>query len=157
MLEAIKERHPLIAQFLASGEGIKLQREDSDIAIDIINQHVKMNVPILTVHDSFIVPKIMEPFTLDIMNQAYGKLVSRYFGSGYESVIDTIHYDKGILEGNDTTNNINVDKLIKPAFKVNELSDAYNRINTRVITKQLIRQFKWCNNQYQYSKLYRLL
>ena len=59
MLEAIKERHPLIALFLTSGEGIKLQLEDSDIAIDIINQHVNMNVPILTVHDSFIVPKIM--------------------------------------------------------------------------------------------------
>ena len=91
------------------------------------------------------------------MNHAYGKLVSRYLGSGYEITVDTIHYSKGVLEDNNTSDNINVDNLIKHAFKFVELYDVYNRINTRVITKQVIRQYKWCYKRYQYSKLYRIM
>lgn len=157
MLEAIKERHPRIAKFLASGEGIKLQKEDSDIAIDIINQHTKMNVPILSIHDSFIVPYWHEPFTRDIMNQAYGKLVSKYLGQGYASTIETIHYDKGVIHGDDTTNNINVDNLIKPAFDADLRVEVYNQLQARVTSNQIRRYLKWNKNNYQYGKLYRVV
>jgi len=155
MLEAIKARHRPIADFLASGEGIMLQREDSDIAVDIINQHIKMSVPILTVHDSFIVPRMFEPFTKDIMNQAYGKLVSKYLGQGYDSTIETIHWAEGVIEGDDTSNNMNVDKLIKPAFNQVELEEVYSRMNSRVASNQIRRQFKWNRNHYQYNKVHR--
>jgi hypothetical protein len=154
MLEAIKYRHQPIAEFLASGEGIKLQREDSDIAIEIIEQHLKMNVPILTVHDSFIVPRFYEPFTIDIMNQAYGKLVSKYIGTGFKSTIDTIHWHDGLMQ-QDTSDNMNVKGLIKPAYKIEQLVEAYSRLDTRTTTKQLRRQFKWRKNKYQCAKVYR--
>ena len=153
MLDAIKERHPLIAEHLESGAGIKLQREDSDIAIDIIAQHTKMNVPILTIQDSFVVPRSFEPFTRDIMNQAFGKLVSKYLGESYNSTIETIHFAKGVLEGKDTSNNMNVSGLIKKAFKEHELVDAYNRIDARVTSKQMNRMFRWKNNRYQFDKV----
>ncbi len=155
MLEAIKERHQPIADFLASGEGIKLQREDSDIAVDIINQHTKMSVPILSVHDSFIVPRYFEPFTRDIMNQAYGKLVSKYLGESYKSTIETINCITGDIKYEDTTDNMNVDGLIKTAFKRDELRDAYMRLNQRVSSEQLKRHFRWHNNKYQFVKVSR--
>ncbi|GFO55573.1 hypothetical protein GMSM_25800 [Geomonas sp. Red276] len=154
MLDAIKERHKPIADFLESGEGIRLQREDSDIAVDIIEHHLKMNVPILTVHDSFIVPRMMWPFTIDIMNQAYGKMVAKYLGAGFKSTADTIHWHHGLIQ-QDTSDNINVSGLIKPAYTREQLTEAYNRLDTRVTSKQLRRQFRWCKNKYQYDILYR--
>jgi len=157
MLEAIKERHRPIAEFLASGEGIKLQREDSDIAIEIIKQHTRMHVPILTVHDSFIVPRSFAPFTKDIMNQAYGALVAKYLGEAYKSEIETINCLTGEIICNDTSNNMNVNGLIKSAFKRDELKDAYMRFEQRASSAQLRRQFKWRNHRYQYDKVQELL
>lgn len=155
MLEAIKERHKPIAKFLASGEGIMLQREDSDIAIEVIKQHTKMHVPILSVHDSFIVPRSFAPFTIDIMNQAYGALVAKYLGETFKSEIETINCITREIISNDISNNLNVKGLIKPAFKSDELSEAYMRIEQRVSSAQLRRQFKWRNNKYQFDKIYR--
>lgn len=157
MLEAIKERHQPIAEFLASGEGIKLQKEDSDIAIEIIKQHTKMNVPILSVHDSFIVPRYFEPFTRDIMNQAYAKLVAKYLGAGYTSEIETINCITGEIFKGDTEFNLNVQGLIKPAFKPDVLRDTYMRLDHRTDTKQLWRHRRWKNNKYQFDKVTKFL
>jgi len=158
MLGAIKERHTPIAQFLASGHGIKLQKQDSDIAIDIINQHLKKNVAVLTIHDSFIVPAWHINFTLDIMYQAYGKLVSDYLGQTYNTTVDTIHYAKGLLDSKDTTDNINVSGLVKMACDINELNEAHARLDNRQTSKQIRRQHKWNkNNHYQYTKLHRTI
>ncbi len=157
MLEAIKERHRPIAQFLASGEGIKLQREDSDIAVDVIKRHTDMNVPILTVHDSFIVPRSFEPFTRDIMNQAYGKLVAKYLGVGFTSEIETINCLTGEIVKEETDCNLNVTGLIKPAFKPEELRATYIALDRRTFSQQLKRQFRWRSNRYQFNKVYRFL
>lgn len=155
MLEAIKERHPRIARFLTSGEGIMLQREDSDIAIEIINQHTKMHVPILSVHDSFIVPKSFSQFTIDIMNQAYGALVAKYLGQDFKSEIEEINCITGEIISSDTSNNLNVKGLIKSAFKEEELTEVYDRIKQRVSSAQLKRHFYWRKNKYQFNKISR--
>lgn len=155
MLDAIKERHRPIAEFLASGEGIKLQREDSDLAVDIIKRHTEMNVPILTVHDSFIVPRSFEPFTKDIMNQAYGKLVAKFLGAGFTSEIETINCITGEIISEVTECNLNVKGLIKPAFEPVELRDTYVRLDLRSSTQQLKRQLKWKRNRYQFDKVYK--
>lgn len=157
MLEAIKDRHPSIASFLASGEGIKLQREDSDIAIEIIKQHTEMHVPILTVHDSFIVPKSFSRLSVDIMNQAYGAQVAKYLGQTFASEAETINAITGEIIANDTSKNMNVSGLIKPAFKEEELRGVYNRIRQRVSSPQKRRQFNWNKNRYQFTKINRVI
>ena len=157
MLEAIKERHPRIANFLNSGEGIMLQREDSDIAIEIIKQHTDMHVPILTVHDSFIVPKSFSQFTMDIMHQAYGAQVAKYLNQAFVSEAETINCITGKITIKDTSDNLNVSGLIKPAFKQEELQGVYNRIKRRISSLQKRRQFKWNKNKYQYTKLTRVI
>ncbi|WFP65110.1 hypothetical protein [Mesorhizobium sp. WSM4904] len=53
--EAVLAKHKPIAKFFRSGEGIRLQRQDSDIAEDVIMTMMDTGVPVLPVHDSFIV------------------------------------------------------------------------------------------------------
>ena len=57
MLSALKRKHQPIAHQLASGAGIDLMYVDSQIAEKIISFFVyDCKCPILTVHDSFVVP-----------------------------------------------------------------------------------------------------
>ena len=155
LLEIIKERHKPIAKFLSSGKGIELMKQDSDIAIDLIKQHTKIGVPILTVHDSFIVPLSFMPFTIDMMNQAYAKQVSRHLGAGYNSTIETIDCLSGTIHTEDTSQNINLAKLIKPTVSLDELTDFGERWKDRITSDQLRRQFRWRKHRYQFHKIMR--
>lgn len=155
LLEIMKERHKPIAKFLSSGKGIELMKQDSDIAIDLIYRHTKIGVPILTVHDSFIVPISFMPFTIDMMNQAYARQVSRLIGAGYNSTIETIDCLSGTVHAEDTSQNINVAGLIKPAITIEELDDYNNQFNDRTTSDQLRREFRWRKHRYQYKKIMR--
>ncbi len=53
--EAIRERHAPIQRFFRSGEGIYLQRVDSDIAMKVVIALGRMGQLALPVHDSFLV------------------------------------------------------------------------------------------------------
>jgi len=70
VLTNIKEAHPLIADRLGSGAGIDLQFVDSQIAEKLIEKYTKKGVPILTVHDSFVVPeKYNESVRYDMLEE----------------------------------------------------------------------------------------
>lgn len=155
LLEVMKERHKPIARFLSSGKGIELMKQDSDIAIALIKWHTEIGVPILTVHDSFIVPISFMPFTIDMMNQAYARQVSRFLGAGYNSTIETINCLNGTIHAEDTLQNINLEGLIKPAITLEELADYRRRWQERITSGQLRREFRWNKNRYQYDKITR--
>jgi hypothetical protein len=155
MLEALKERHKPIAVFLSKGKGLELMRQDSDIAIELIKQHMAVNVPILTLHDSFIVPISFMQFTVDLMCQAYGKQISHLLGGGYTSAIETIDCLSGELHNEDTSQNINVTGLIKTSASSHELDVYQTQWNNRVSSQQLKRYFRWNNNKFQLSKIQR--
>ena len=55
ILEAIKTKHPQIADAFCSDKGISLMRRDAEIARRVINGFVMANKPIIPVHDSFVV------------------------------------------------------------------------------------------------------
>lgn len=57
--------------FLGSGCGIKLQRKDSDIAERIIMHFVDRDIPILPIHDSFIVAESHEEHLVEVMQSAF--------------------------------------------------------------------------------------
>ena len=57
LLEAFLEEHPVLERFIATDAGVDLMRIDSDITEKIIAQMTKQKIPVLTIHDSYIVQR----------------------------------------------------------------------------------------------------
>ena len=71
ILQSIKEKHPLIKDLINTGAGLELMNVDSKIAEYVIKDFVKTDTPILTVHDSFIVPFGEENRLEKLMKEAF--------------------------------------------------------------------------------------
>ena len=56
LLTGIKNRHPKISHLICSGAGLRLMSLDSQMCEYVIEKFVEQGIPILTVHDSFVVP-----------------------------------------------------------------------------------------------------
>ncbi len=56
-IESSRRLNEPIAHFLCSDMGIKLQRIDSDICMKVIEDMIGRGIPVLPIHDSFIVEK----------------------------------------------------------------------------------------------------
>ena len=74
--DAVLKVHELIAHHFYSGVGLKLQRLDSDIAETVMLYFAEMNIPVLPVHDSFIVHSGYESALIEQMNKAYEEVFS---------------------------------------------------------------------------------
>jgi hypothetical protein len=57
LLDAFILKNPHLSEYLCSDQGIKLMHKDSQIASDIMNTLTDKGIPVLTVHDSFIVQR----------------------------------------------------------------------------------------------------
>ena len=77
LLDTIKQGHPDIAHLICSGAGLKLMNIDSRICEYVIADFVKTDKPILTVHDSFIVPFGEEDRLLQLMKEAFEHVTYR--------------------------------------------------------------------------------
>ena len=71
LLDTIKEHHPDISHMICSGAGLRLMNIDSRICDYVIADFVKTDTPILTVHDSFIVPTGEEDRLNQLMKEAF--------------------------------------------------------------------------------------
>ena len=71
LLDTIKQGHPDIVHLICSGAALKLMNIDSRICEYVIADFVRTNTPILTVHDSFIVPFEEEDRLLRLMKEAF--------------------------------------------------------------------------------------
>ncbi|WP_306002464.1 hypothetical protein [Brevundimonas sp. C43] len=60
-----------ISEWFWIGEGLRLQREDSDVAVSVLETMEEHGVTTLPVHDSFIVPKQHRPILRYAMTKAY--------------------------------------------------------------------------------------
>jgi hypothetical protein len=67
----IEEKHSAIADAFGTGEGKRLQREDSDLAIEIIVNLMDQGILALPIHDSFIVQSIHREALRDEMRRTY--------------------------------------------------------------------------------------
>lgn len=74
VLDCIKVKHPLVTSYFHSGIGLKLQNIDSEIANFILKEAVSRRIPILGVHDSFIVEDHNKGLLKDWMIGAYEEL-----------------------------------------------------------------------------------
>jgi hypothetical protein len=71
LLTTIKHSHPDIAHLICSGVGLRLMNIDSRICEYVIADFIQTNTPILTVHDSFIVPFGEEDRLYSLMKEAF--------------------------------------------------------------------------------------
>ncbi|MBL8593980.1 MAG: hypothetical protein JNK01_14945 [Devosia sp.] len=55
LLDALKEKHKPISEFIGAGAGIDLMNQDAKITAEVIRRFVDARRPILTIHDSYIV------------------------------------------------------------------------------------------------------
>ncbi|TGU71175.1 hypothetical protein E4633_12570 [Geomonas terrae] len=79
-LDQLKEKHPLIASYIAEGYGITLQYYDSCVIERLIEWAVSHNIPVLTIHDSVICPVQYKDFIKDKMWQFYSDFIKDNFG-----------------------------------------------------------------------------
>jgi hypothetical protein len=73
--EKIMDVHKPIARYLCKGKetGLKLMNKDSKIALDVINHFIKQRIPILCMHDSFIVERKYADELEKVMKNTYAK------------------------------------------------------------------------------------
>ena len=72
---AILERHHLIADKFYTGQGLRLQKIDSDIAEYVMLHFAKYNMPILPLHDSFLIRSGYDSSLEEIMQKAFHHFV----------------------------------------------------------------------------------
>ena len=74
MLDKLKAKHSEIAEFFCSGAGIELQNVDGKITEKLIKSFTASNIPILTVHDSYLVPEQYNHDLFTEMLEAYKEI-----------------------------------------------------------------------------------
>lgn len=71
VIEMIEAKHSKIAESFSSGDGIRLQRKDSDLALSIITNLMDQGILALPIHDSFLVPHTDEEKLIKEMESCY--------------------------------------------------------------------------------------
>ena len=77
LLDTIKSNHPNIAHLICSGAGLRLMNIDSRICEYVIADFVQTDTPILTVHDSFIVPFGEDDRLHQLMKEAFEAITQK--------------------------------------------------------------------------------
>lgn len=78
LIAAIKARHADVAKYFHSSAGVRLQGKDSRMAeIVLTEMTVKRGIPVLPVHDSFIVPESHKETLVQAMKAAYERVVGK--------------------------------------------------------------------------------
>lgn len=75
-IDKFTERHQPIAHYFCKGKqtGLKIMNRDSRIALEVVNHFGKKGIPILSIHDSFIVQKQYRDELYDVMITTYHKV-----------------------------------------------------------------------------------
>jgi hypothetical protein len=82
LIEAMKTRHHDVSEFFHSGCGLQLQNLDSQMAEYVLKtMTVRMGIPCLPIHDSFIVPATATKALIRAMKDAYEKFVGKASGA----------------------------------------------------------------------------
>jgi hypothetical protein len=77
LIEAFANRHEPIKHHFFSNAGLRLQRLDSEIADEVINHFTIANIPILCVHDSFVINPVYADELKTVMIDAVRRATRR--------------------------------------------------------------------------------
>jgi hypothetical protein len=70
LLDAFKEKHPQIADSICTDKGVELMNIDGKITAKVINHFTKKQIPVLTIHDSYITENKHSGELRKVMNNA---------------------------------------------------------------------------------------
>lgn len=86
VIDDFADRHSPIKKHLFSGAGTKLQRLDSTIAESVMRDLTAKGIPVLLVHDSFIVPFPAFPDLEEAMDRAFARAIEEMAPLLYEKI-----------------------------------------------------------------------
>ncbi len=98
ILDELREKHAPIAERMASDAGIDLMNTDSKIAEKIVRSFIDQGMPILTVHDSYIVPYGFEQFLEETMTAAFQEVTGVKTAKVKEETFDPWDYEPADFE-----------------------------------------------------------
>ena len=98
LLDTFLQLHPYLEDGICSDQGIRLMNVDSHITNFIIKEFVKLQKPILSVHDSYIVGTRDVEFLRDKMNEGSKQVVGMKLGAeqevpSYQQIMAARHQD----------------------------------------------------------------
>ena len=75
VMDEFRKAHKDIKKYFCNGNqtGLRLMNLDSSIALEVVGHFAKKNIPILCIHDSFIVQEKYQIELQQIMNETYEK------------------------------------------------------------------------------------
>ena len=88
LCEAILKKYKPIADKFFTGQGLRLQRIDSDIAEYVMLHFAKHDMPILPLHDSFLIRSVYEEPLKQIMQEAFYHFVGSDVGIEEKKIAD---------------------------------------------------------------------
>lgn len=74
LLDQLRQKHDPIAEDIANDAGIRLMNQDSQMAEIVIDHFTRQDIPVLCVHDSFIVPLGYEAELQHVMDEAFARV-----------------------------------------------------------------------------------
>ena len=79
IVDLIKMNHSDISDFFFSGKGVEFQNFDSLMALEIIDFFYRNGIPVLPIHDSFIIEKKHSAWLKNKMQEIFKK-----YNNGFE-------------------------------------------------------------------------
>lgn len=78
LLDAFIEHNPVVENYIGQDKGVELMKLDGDITAIIINHFTRDGIPVLTIHDSYIVPADKVGELKSVMQEAVSKVLANY-------------------------------------------------------------------------------
>ncbi len=83
VLNEFNKKHPFISKYLCADKGVSLMNIDGKITAKVINHFTNKRIPVLSIHDSYIVPNNLSGELRKVMNKAVREALG-----GFEINID---------------------------------------------------------------------
>ena len=97
LLKGYIDKHPQFDGVLNTGQALRLMNLDSQIAKMVLDHFTNKNIPVLCIHDSFIIEYDKEPELRRILNQATHQVANSIIDHDIKNVRNT---HKGKVTGN---------------------------------------------------------
>ena len=82
ILDKFVSTHAPIKEYFFSGKGIELQNADSRIAEMVVNHCTRHHIPVLCIHDSFVIEQRHKQLLQDIMNKSFEVVLKEFLTTG---------------------------------------------------------------------------